>query len=453
MKKIIYILICLTLFSCDDYLDIQPKGQLIPKTAEEYDYLLNGYDIKTTPNLQYSFSPYFVPFNYNTLTDNWKKAYRFKEYTSNEAEDDWDWNSAYKVIFICNTVINGVKELEQDSEAKRVIAEAKLHRAYIYFILTNLYALQYNEATASSALAVPIVNDANFENKPTRATVAQVYKLILDDVNESIEFLPKQQRNRVRPSQAAAYGLLSRVYLYQKDFINAEKYAKESLKLYNKIHDFNSGWYPAYLEQNTELTWAKSANSMSPLFWMTAMTKFKGALKPRFENGDLRIMPSKFVPFGVDLWFFEMSNRYAGVGVPELHLTIAECRARENDIQGALAPLNHIRKFRFSEADYIELTKDNYLDNTPDDVNNLFERVLLERERELLFKGHYFFDVKRLNAEGKWNKDLVREETTVVDGENITKTYTLKANSNLWMMAIPPKVIMEFNSGLEQNSR
>lgn len=50
MKNLKRILgLCLTILllnSCDDYLDVEPKGLVIPNAVEDYDLLLNG-DVRT----------------------------------------------------------------------------------------------------------------------------------------------------------------------------------------------------------------------------------------------------------------------------------------------------------------------------------------------------------------------------------------------------------------------
>ena len=66
MKKIIYSFICiagLTFSSCNDYLDIVPKGNKIPTTLADYEALLrNEYTIGQTPisNALYLLNDYFV---------------------------------------------------------------------------------------------------------------------------------------------------------------------------------------------------------------------------------------------------------------------------------------------------------------------------------------------------------------------------------------------------------
>ena len=64
--------------------------------------------------------------------------------------------------------------------------------------------------------------------------------------------------------------------------------------------------------------------------------------------------------------------------------------------------------------------------------DKLLEIVLEERQRELVYNGVRFFDMKRLAKEGIYTRTLTRQfkETT----------YTLEPNSNRYMFPIAAKV-------------
>ena len=61
MKKIIsFLIIAITLISCDadDFLDIKPKGELIPETLEDYDLILNSTDIQIEDHFLFALDPF-----------------------------------------------------------------------------------------------------------------------------------------------------------------------------------------------------------------------------------------------------------------------------------------------------------------------------------------------------------------------------------------------------------
>ena len=436
MNKLILILLTCVLFSCDNYLDIKPKGDLIPTEVEEYDYILNGADMRSSTEIQHFLNDQTVPWMEGMLGLSLRRMYRYEDQYYTETEDDNDWNSSYKTVFVCNTIIDEMTDFEESIDQKRILAEAKLHRAYKFFLLVNIYGKHYNESSASSDPGIPLILTSDLSQSYTRATVQEVYDVIINDITESIPNLPATQKNRVRPSKAAAHGFLSRVYLYMQNFELAQTNAELSLGYYDRIHDLTLGWYPELIEQNKELTWAKTAlNDIKFNRYSFLFLGFNGQNMPDFKIGDARA--SKFLNFGA-VKYYSNTNRLAGVSVPELYLNIAECKARKGEVQSALDDLDHIRKFRFTSFFYSKIDAST--------VTDIFDVVFKERERELMAQGHRFFDVKRLNAEGKYSKDLVRYGPT---GE----IARIEANDNKWVVPIPLIIIAEYNENLEQNPR
>ena len=70
------------------------------------------------------------------------------------------------------------------------------------------------------------------------------------------------------------------------------------------------------------------------------------------------------------------------------------------------------------------------------------DTILVERRKELAFRGIRWSDLRRLNKEG-WNITLTRNLNGVM--------YTLPPNSELYTLPIPPDVIN--SSGIIQNPR
>jgi len=123
---------------------------------------------------------------------------------------------------------------------------------------------------------------------------------------------------------------------------------------------------------------------------------------------------------------------FGGIAGDELYLMRSECLARQGKLKLALDDLNHLLSKR-----YIKGSFQPYVLNDKQQVLNL---ILLERKKELLFRGLRLMDIKRLNMEG-YNISVTR----VVDG----KTYTLKPNDPRFAMQIPKNIIDI--SGMQQN--
>ena len=150
--------------------------------------------------------------------------------------DRW-WNTLYVGVKRANVVIQFVPGLNMDAALKtRYVAEAKFIRAMMYFDFVRAWG------------GVPLVTDVNPPQHLTRATKEAVYALILEDLNFAADNLPLRSgytgTNLGRATKGAAQSLLARVYLFQHDFVNAEKYALEVI---------NSGEYglePVYVNAN-----------------------------------------------------------------------------------------------------------------------------------------------------------------------------------------------------------
>ncbi len=120
----------------------------------------------------------------------------------------------YNEIAIANEVINSYPADTKDQEEIYKIAQARAIRAFSYLNLAPYF--QFGYASGGSELpCVPVVTETteNFTENP-RATVAQVYNLIISDLNYAIDNLEGYVRpDKSRISQQVAYGLRARAYL------------------------------------------------------------------------------------------------------------------------------------------------------------------------------------------------------------------------------------------------
>jgi hypothetical protein len=126
---------------------------------------------------------------------------------------------------------------------------------------------------------------------------------------------------------------------------------------------------------------------------------------------------------------------FGGIANDEVYLIRAECRARLNNVSGALEDLNTLLQKRWKAGTYIPVTEN--------DSQALLEIILAERRKELLFRTTRWSDLRRLNRESNFAVTLSR---TINDTE-----YRLPAGDLRYAFPIPPQEIQ--NSGIEQNPR
>ena len=450
MKKIILpSLIILVLTSCNDFLDVAPKGELIPTTTNDFEMLLN--DPRMMEASEYNVLQYYcddaylpdmllmvfktVPFLFKSYT--WEKDI----YTENE--DDSMWTGSYSRIFTYNSIIDKVMDSKEGTAAHKesVRGEALLGRAVDYFYLVNTYGPAYSEATMHTP-SVPLVLTDDVTQQLVRNTPKEVYDQIIEDLKQAVEVLPEQPKlSAYRGSKDGAFGMLSRIGLYTGNWDMAAEYANIVLENHNTLLDYND--YSIIDDQmsigrtnlprlydNPEVFYIRQFGyqySVSGLIWISP------ALEDLYEAGDRRFelyFTQYFSMMGSDMPWYNYSAFYElciTPTVPELLLTRAEAYARlggATNRSNALADLNKLRQNRIEPAFYVPLSSS--------DDSQVLKWVLDERRRELVYMGLRFYDQKRLNLEPEFAKDLTR----VVEGN----TLTLPANSPLYTMTIWPKI-------------
>ncbi|MDN3493388.1 RagB/SusD family nutrient uptake outer membrane protein [Winogradskyella bathintestinalis] len=438
MKRIIYIVIFLVSFtSCNDYLDVEPKGQIIANSLEDYEFLLSSTSFYNVTGFPFILSDDFFSTTIPLAAPDNYAAFLWEDYFYNSTEDDINWNLEYEKIFLANTIVEGVNELGANTLlGKQIKAEALFHRSYTLFSLVNTYAKHYNAATAATDPGVPIFLETNLETDSyTRSSVKDVYDLIISDMEAIVDDLPDSQDNKVRPDIASGYGFLSRVYLYKGEFEKAKNAANVALSYNDRFHDLREEPFASTFQDYKEGYINKTISWGFVLMKISPETKEEVYSDPT----DLRFSQN-FYDFGpTSLIFRGYVASFHGPSTPEMYLIKAEVDARTNNIEGALENINTVREYRFMEADYAPITQG--------EVTDVFDLLISERRKELMFKGHRWFDVKRWNAEGLTNISFERKD---VEGNIVA---TLPANDDNWVIAIPRKVISDYNPSLEQNPR
>ncbi|MCK9627612.1 MAG: RagB/SusD family nutrient uptake outer membrane protein [Bacteroidales bacterium] len=458
MKKtyrtlLIYVIPILVLCSCDQYLDVAPKGKRLLETVKDYDSWLNNGDVETSTPMQLNYLSDFTdkPTIPTTLTSSNDMIYTWQSQFSETVPGSAIlWSNYYSSIYLFNAVIANVLSAKDgtDQEKLSLRAEGLLGRAYEYLGLVNLYGKQYDSETASTDLAVPFVTSIDVTDPvPGRSTVQEIYDHIIADINEAIPDLPEDNsQNRFRGSLAAGYAVLARTYLYMGNFSKAAENAQLAL---------NNG--PDKILDYTTITDAKGIPHLmkrsDAIYARLGGISYLGKDLPTveflktFNKKDLRLtffynnlgdysFPTRgkvnFVHAGVP-------SGYAypnwGLSVAEMHLIIAEAEARANHLPEAINHLDIIRKCRFKAADYTKFVSDNQ--------EEVLQKVLSERTYELSFCGLRWFDMRRLNAEGRM------PEIRRYDGlGNVVASLT--PGSNKYILQIPIQVLY-FNPDWEQN--
>ena len=146
----------------------------------------------------------------------------------------------YNQIAAANDVIKSFPADTEDPDALNKMAQARAIRAFSYLNLAPYFQYSY-AAGAKDQPCVPIVSETteDFTNNP-RATVAEVYQFIVDDLTWAIEKLEGYVRpDKSKIDQQVAYGLRARAYLNMEMWAEAAADAEKAA----------AGYTPATLEE------------------------------------------------------------------------------------------------------------------------------------------------------------------------------------------------------------
>jgi hypothetical protein len=144
------------------------------------------------------------------------------------------WTNAYITINRANIVLDRVPPIVMDTvQRNRVLGEAHYLRALMNFELVRLFGdvpLIQHEAKS--------VADAQVARSPA----AQVYASIISDLQSAAATLPASYSGSDlgRATSGAALSLLAKVYLNQKDYNNAAKYAGQVIT--SGRYSLNANW-------------------------------------------------------------------------------------------------------------------------------------------------------------------------------------------------------------------
>lgn len=280
MKKYILLLATavLAISGCKKDFDPQLYGTLspttFPSTESEYElYTLDlykafqakwGYMGMAWENNFYS-PEYGHVAEFDLSTDlmpvytNWGgfwEAFSKTDYTSLKTQDRGSHFEKVRMVTRATKIINDLEQASvlTDLKKKALQAEARMARGWVMYYLLHMYG------------PVPVIMDpaqigTDAEAVLTRPTRDVFVKYIQDDLRYAADNLPKTQDSYGRFTKGTALTVLMRLYLNEKNFVEAEKVGREILPLgYSLVSDYASLFKEA-TEQNSETIWAVSCTN------------------------------------------------------------------------------------------------------------------------------------------------------------------------------------------------
>jgi starch-binding outer membrane protein, SusD/RagB family len=308
------------------------------------------------------------------------------------------WQLGYNYIYQANAIMEGLTASTGVSVGTKnqLIGEAKFMRAFCYFYLTNLFG------------DVPLETNTSYQTNAVQARTlsANVYQQMITDLKDAENLMSTDYptSGKGRPNSWAATALLSRVYLYQGDWVDAESAAGSVIA--SGAYSLQTDLTQVFLANSPEAIWQLvpggtgevntwdaywfiPSPGLAPNFALTSL------LQNAFEPGDQRFVswldsislsgttyyyPYKYkVVNGTSITEYYTMLRFA-----EQYLIRAEARAEQNNISGSQADLDSIRN------------RAGLGNTSASDQASLLLAVEHERQVELFAEwGHRWLDLKR----------------------------------------------------------
>jgi hypothetical protein len=303
------------------------------------------------------------------------------------------WTILYKYIFKANAVIEGLEQSEvlTPQLKSELLGEALFIRAFSHFYLVNLWG------------DIPWINTTDYtvNRDISRTASSVVYQNIIADLVYARDLLPIDysvyQNERVRPIKATASALLSRIYLFTKDWANAENNATTVIDN-ESLHKLNQNLSHVFLKNSTETIW--QLHSITAPKDLTTFRIVNGPVHGKlredfvnaFDPNDLRY--STWIG-NTGSYFFPIKYKsvtpiteYSTIfRLAEQYLIRAEARVMQDKLIGASSAESDINIIRNRAG------LPNTFSNTKED---LLLDVYNERRLELFTEwGHRWLDLKR----------------------------------------------------------
>ncbi|QJD96233.1 RagB/SusD family nutrient uptake outer membrane protein [Mucilaginibacter robiniae] len=411
-KVILALLFTFSVTSCKKYVDIDvapnllEKDQAFTSDASATSALLSIYSYyPTTYCLQYF--TYLGgleadDLQYPGTTAELQQFAQSAVLTTNSTNESYLWTYPYQVIRETNLAIDGISKSTGMSAAvkSQLTAEAKFIRAFMFFNLVNYMG------------GVPLILDPTELNNAAvpRSTADAVYAQIITDLKDAQSALPATYAGtaslKARVNKWAATALLARVYLYRKDYANAEAQATQVISsgtyslpaLSNVFINTSSetilqfSTYYGYSTVGASYRTSTSTMTIAP----PTYTLHNSVMKS-FESGDGRkiawvdstiyngVKYYRIYKYKLPTSTVTGGNEYNVVlRLAEQYLIRAEARAQQGNISGAQSDLNLVR------------ARAGLTGTTATTQAALLTAIAAERKVELFGESaHRWFDLKR----------------------------------------------------------
>ena len=493
MKKIKYIIMSVLFMgiasSCNDAIDIVQDGELgnevtFQTVADLQQYLVGGVYPNVSTTSEIGFTTVFTD-EVGIGPNNGGQGIDLHRFNLNASTGDASslWLSHYRLINRVNRLLQGAalvtpvvdvaNSIDETAEYNDIMAQGRALRAYAYIQLVSYFSTDMADDSALGVMLVDIV--PAIDQKFPRVSNGEIYALVEED-------LAYARANVLKQTPAAGYkfvtksmvdALTARMYIYRKNYPMAKQFAQSVVtdagltlsapNVYKQMWaDGIGGEIIFAISRPISGTWGNVAST-----WYFNNTNATGGaffdmgrnLYNLYATGDSRkttfVDPTKME----DANYLTSStyittdvlpiDKYPGKGnqplrndlkvirLSEMHMILAECAAKDGDLNGVAGYIKNIRDARYTSVQPLPAYSD---------VTAAWADIMLERRKEFAFEGFRYIDIKRLGTLA--NQSIDRNIT-----DDLIKTLptTISNTDYRFTLPIPQDEISASGSIIVQN--
>ena len=452
MRKHIIIASAIILTGCGRFLDVQPQGEIIPKTDEEFASLIHtrlrdiegGGDEDIIGNMETiarlegcadDLDANIRPGNIDLYSGELINTMQLR------------YESIWETVRDCNIVIENLKGRDTDV-ARGTLSAAWAIKGICYYNLLRSWCQPWDNDLADELPGIPIVDVFDITAKPLRGTLRQTYEYTDEQFRNALALNPSDKNYIFTEWIIKAYR--AKLAFWCCDWDRAEEICRDIIE--------NSGYsltpisgYEAMINSKYDATGEvmvrSHINNSSELDWYFSYMRGYIATRPAGATlirlyGD---NPEADVRYAAcfDKKRMNVKTPECKVRLSEIVLMLSESLYHLGDEEGALRWLNELRRNRIEGAK--DLTAATLpavrkgdrivVDALGNPLTPLLQAIFDERRKEMYMEGDRWFELKR-NGRPEW--------WVISNG--------LKYTTRKYLYTAPiSKDDIDLNPGLEQN--
>ena len=395
--------------SCTGYLTVQPQGEVIPSTDEEFSavlqYHLNeiegGGDEYILGNME---TIARLEGCADDLDANIQVGSNLPAYAGEVINQRMtDYRESFAIIKDCNILIENLRERETP-RARGTLSAAYAIKGILYYNLLRDFCEPWGDG---SEAGLPIVDRFDITERPARASLRETVEYADAQLRAALALEPRDPEYIFTEYLVKAFR--ARLAFWAEDWDACAALCRDILD--------NSGLrlstrdeYEAMISSAAvkgEILAKSHINNASELDWYFSYVRGYIASRPA-STALISLFgeePARDIRYttGFNARRFNTKLPERRVRLSEIVLMLAECYAHSGDTERTLLQLNALRRNRILDAEDlsemtlppVRTTDKIRTDATGKPLTPLMQAVLDERRRELYMEGDRFYELKR----------------------------------------------------------